>query len=532
MKKILVLLTSFSLAFSSVGLSARAVMAESGTSPETVIISDESGDQIVSQQEDGIILDQDPEPAADPAADPSDDSKPSPDADSTSAPDPGPDTDPTPDPEPEPGPTPTPTPTPEPTPEPEPVVTGPKKVVADDGSRYLVYSDGTHYTGWYTFTNGKRAYCDPKNNGAFSTGLKKIGEKTWYFTAAGFLSTSSGVKTIDGRKYLLNGTGAVKTGWYRLNDKYKMYFSPDKLYALTGFKTVDGKYYYFDSHGRVKTVAGVRKINGNRYYSRANGSFVSGWVKTADNKKMYFDPENYKAKKGLKQIGGKYYIFRDNGCLLEAGTPLYKGNKYWVGKNGALKSGWLTWKNMRLYFNPKNFRAYVNTTKTIDGIEYSFNADGVAKVVREGALKVKQYAEELIRQTGGDPYQLYMWAVNNMTYVSQPVPVTPPEGYTREEYYFTYAYETHTGNCFNFASVFYWTAKELGMNVRLVQGRVGMSRGGTGPHGWVEVYSNGATYICDPDAEYEARRGGVDCPCYMVTYGTARFTYYPDQPAY
>ena len=102
-----------------------------------------------------------------------------------------------------------------------------------------------------------------------------------------------------------------------------------------------------------------------------------------------------------------------------------------------------------------------------------------------------------------------------------------PSGYTRQQYYFVNAYETRRGNCFSYAATFYWVAKEMGYDVSLIEGRVGMRAGGTGPHSWVEIRINGTTYICDPDAQYETGRNA-----YMVTYGSAPFTYYPNLAAY
>ena len=41
---------------------------------------------------------------------------------------------------------------------------------------------------------------------------------------------------------------------------------------------------------------------------------------------------------------------------------------------------------------------------------------------------------------------------------------------------------------------------------KYVEGKVAMASGGYGPHGWVEITKDGATYICDPDMQDEAPR--------------------------
>ncbi|MGF7001988.1 hypothetical protein M2149_000358 [Lachnospiraceae bacterium PFB1-21] len=143
----------------------------------------------------------------------------------------------------------------------------------------------------------------------------------------------------------------------------------------------------------------------------------------------------------------------------------------------------------------------------------------------EGEAKVDSYADAIIAQTGGDLYAIYNWAVG-LGYQTMPVPVNPPSGYTRQQYYFTYAYETRRGNCFCYASVFYWCAKKLGYSVRLIEGRVA-TRSGSNPHGWVEIDLNGTTYIVDPES-----RASLGLNIYMSTYANAPLIYYPHLPAY
>lgn len=68
------------------------------------------------------------------------------------------------------------------------------------------------------------------------------------------------------------------------------------------------------------------------------------------------------------------------------------------------------------------------------------------------------------------------------------------------------AFEQHRGNCFVYAAAFYQLAKGLGYDAQYVEGQVGMAAGGYGPHGWVIIRMNGASYICDPEAQDEIGR--------------------------
>lgn len=72
-----------------------------------------------------------------------------------------------------------------------------------------------------------------------------------------------------------------------------------------------------------------------------------------------------------------------------------------------------------------------------------------------------------------------------------------------------------SGNCYRFAALFAHLARALNYNANAISGEILMS-GGWGAHGWVEVYMNGKTYLCDPEiCKY------VSGNFYMTTYAAA-----------
>ena len=87
-----------------------------------------------------------------------------------------------------------------------------------------------------------------------------------------------------------------------------------------------------------------------------------------------------------------------------------------------------------------------------------------------------------------------------MTYQRINGHVTPPAGYTREQWYAVMGLESHQGNCYCYAAAFAYLARHLGYNAEYVEGSVPKRSGGYTPHGWVVI--NGA-YICDPEAQAE-----------------------------
>lgn len=139
-----------------------------------------------------------------------------------------------------------------------------------------------------------------------------------------------------------------------------------------------------------------------------------------------------------------------------------------------------------------------------------------------GYSKVQSYVKQILNVTGRDLYAAYKWVVNNISYKSYSIPMPTPEGYSRQQYYFTTLFETRQGNCFCYAAAVYWIAKELGYDATLMERRV-HNTSGIGPHGWVEVVINGTTYVLDPQAESQLHTN-----FYMITYASNALRYRTD----
>lgn len=121
----------------------------------------------------------------------------------------------------------------------------------------------------------------------------------------------------------------------------------------------------------------------------------------------------------------------------------------------------------------------------------------------EAQVRIGNNINQVYEEAGRDLYACYQWVVEHVTYQTMPIPLEPPAGYTAEQWYAIQALENRKGNCFCYAAAFCQLAKGLGYDARFVEGSVALARGGYGPHGWVEITMNGATYICDPDMQYE-----------------------------
>jgi hypothetical protein len=132
------------------------------------------------------------------------------------------------------------------------------------------------------------------------------------------------------------------------------------------------------------------------------------------------------------------------------------------------------------------------TMSNVGAVSYSLTSAAEERLQRD--------VTAVYNQVGRDLYACYNWVVNTMTYQTINGHITPPAGYTREQWYAVMGLETHRGNCYCYAAAFAQLARYLGYNAEYVEGKVPRRGGGYTGHGWVVI--NGA-YICDPEAQAE-----------------------------
>lgn len=80
----------------------------------------------------------------------------------------------------------------------------------------------------------------------------------WYYALPTTGQTATGLRLIDGKKYLFDDNGVMQTGWQKncsnmISKEYDIwyYFKPTGEMA-TGLQTIDGKQYYFTDKGNMK----------------------------------------------------------------------------------------------------------------------------------------------------------------------------------------------------------------------------------------------------------------------------------------
>ncbi len=257
----------------------------------------------------------------------------------------------------------------------------PHQVVDAQGKKYMVYDDGTHYTGWYSIAGCGDIYFDPNNNGAAAIGAATItddsGTHTYIFDNNGVVRKTPGTPLIDGKKYWIKSDGTAASGWLDIGS-WKMYFDTTTYAARTkadGVTDINGHKYLFNADGIMQNFAGTTMIDGAKYWFSEEGYLKNGWLKLGDWT-LYFDKTTYKGAAGITKIDGKTYLFDDNGILKTSGTPMVNGKKYFVNADNELVSGWVNYGGAKMYFDPNTYQGAAGIT-TVNGKKLIFDSNGL-----------------------------------------------------------------------------------------------------------------------------------------------------------
>lgn len=231
-------------------------------------------------------------------------------------------------------------------------------------------------------------------------GLKKRGfigwnqeDGRWFYVDAEGERMPAGWLELNGLRYYLDADGYRVTGWQTIGGN-KYYFDSEGV-MKAGAASIDGKLYYFGPKGvMIRTLK--KGSDGKYYYARKNGVLRTGW-QTIGGKKYYFAQKTGAARTGWAKIGRYYYFFKKNGCMRK-GLITLEGKKYYLDQNGRRLSGFVTYKKKKYYFSTetgemqrriwvqygekwyyigKNGYALQSTRRTIDGVRYRFDKNGV-----------------------------------------------------------------------------------------------------------------------------------------------------------
>ena len=231
---------------------------------------------------------------------------------------------------------------------------------------YYFESSGAMVTGWKQISS-KWYYFE--SGGAMVSGWKQISSKWYYFESGGAMV--SGWKQISSKWYYFESGGAMVSGWKQIGGKQYYFESGGAM--VTGLKQVDGKWYYFESSGVLYATAGWKQIDSKWYYFDSNGAAQTGWQQIS-SKWYYFESSGVMVS-GWQKIDGIWYYFESGGTMV-TGWKQISGKWYYFQSNGAMKTGWLKLNDKWYYFESSGAMV-ANTSKTINGKTYNFDASGV-----------------------------------------------------------------------------------------------------------------------------------------------------------
>ena len=189
--------------------------------------------------------------------------------------------------------------------------------------------DGKPLTGWQEI-DGSRYYLG--SDGQAAVGVFQVEDSYYFFGTDGVMATSWA--EAGGKLYYLRSNGTMVTGWFSFEGQ-RYYLSTDG--ACTGVREIDGVRYVFDRTGKLTSgwaqlddgtaygdanchpLTGWQEIDGKRYHFNDEGILSDGWI-TIGNFRYYFYADGTPAQ-GKITIDGQRHCFASNGQELVLVNP-------------------------------------------------------------------------------------------------------------------------------------------------------------------------------------------------------------------
>jgi len=232
-------------------------------------------------------------------------------------------------------------------------------------------------------------------NGAKVTGVQTINNDIYYFTDEGYLKHNG---QIQNAKYYglvyLNDDNELITGWNTIQEDTYYFFPDSGKAAVYNYDTysveIDGERYAFDNNGKLMI---------NRWYSSIYGG------------------DDGKALLGYHTIGTHNYLFSETGKLQTGFHEINGQLHYFFNESGSFYCyealGWVEDSKKLYYFDPQT-GIMQTTSRIIDGVNYTFNSNGILQHSEEIVLKL---ANGIVRGYDQDNNSFSGWkTINGETY--------------------------------------------------------------------------------------------------------------------
>ena len=274
------------------------------------------------------------------------------------------------------------------------------------------YEDADHTKLCY-FTGGK----------ALMNAWKRSGKYYYYFDDKGYAVTDA-VYPVKGKKYLFRPDGTmVDQGWCSYNGAW--YYVKKGGALAIGDLLLNGKWYYFGEDGDMRT--GLVRTSKGSYLYGSNGVYIgkakeNGWsqlkgnwyylsggvlqtgYRTVDQANYFFDARGIMETNKVIDVYGKMKIFGKDGAEVKSGWYQIGGRWYYVDpadgsivRNKKFKVG-----KANYYFDEDGKMSF--TDKVVDGVLYSFDANGVITSEKKAANGWTLFGGVYLYYKNGIPY--------------------------------------------------------------------------------------------------------------------------------
>lgn len=116
---------------------------------------------------------------------------------------------------------------------------------------------------------------------------------------------------------------------------------------------------------------------------------------------------------------------------------------------------------------------------------------------------------------------VYVYTRDSFTYLKRNYYEVGETGWEHDEALTMFS--TGRGNCYCYASVFYYLSRALGFDSQIVSGLVGSTR--QSPHGWVEIVVNGESLIFDTELEMAYLKKNQKYDFFAMSYKNVPWRY-------
>ena len=200
---------------------------------------------------------------------------------------------------------------------------------------------------------------------------------------------------------------------------------------------------------------------------------------------------------GLVPKGGKYYYY-SNGTMLKNRWVRVSGKKYYLGADGAAKTGWYTIKERTGY------KTYYFNARGVMQAKYTKSADKTLIAAVDQVAK----SQKITYKTGTNTalLKLYNYVRNTCRYGQEDFPTASQKGW--DVSYAGKMLSTKAGNCYSFAAAYaYLVKRTTGLPVRIAMGSTNLFKESKWQfHAWCEVQIGKTWYTFDPNAAWVAKK--------------------------